>query len=323
MIEVKDIIKDYKVAKRDKNFLRYLLKREYEMKRAVDGISFTISKGELVGYIGPNGAGKSSTIKMLTGILTPTYGHISVLGNSPTLKRKENASKIGVVFGQRTQLWWDLPVADSYELLRRIYKIPYDVYMKNHNELIDVMDIGSFINKPVRQLSLGQRVRADLVASLLHNPEILFLDEPTIGLDVVVKKQIRQFIRKMRNDREITVILTTHDMKDIEEICDRIMMIDHGKVMLDMQVNEVKNRLGGLNTVVVDFELEPEHIEIPNVTLVSKEGPRWTFAYRRESISNNELLTKISNLSSVIDVSFKEPDIEDIIRDIYTGNIIL
>jgi ABC-2 type transport system ATP-binding protein len=210
----------------------------------VDGVSFDVSKGELVGYIGPNGAGKSTTIKVLTGILVPTSGSVLVKGNVPYLKRKENAASIGVVFGQRSQLWWDLPVMDSFELLRKIYKIPAAVYERNVALFTKLLELDKFVDTPVRQLSLGQKMRADLAASLLHDPEILFLDEPTVGLDIVAKKQIRDFIRDIREERGVTVILTTHDMKDIETICERIILINEGKIMLDMSVDDVRNKLG-------------------------------------------------------------------------------
>lgn len=323
MIEVNNLVKNFKVAKRDKGFLGNLLSRQYDTKLAVDGISFNVSKGELVGYIGPNGAGKSTTIKMLSGILVPTSGDISVLGNVPYVKRKENALNIGVVFGQRTQLWWDLPIKDSFDLLRRIYKIPNDVYKANYDEFSDILELDKFINMPVRQLSLGQRIRADLAASLLHNPQIIFLDEPTIGLDVVVKKKIREFIKKIRNEREATVILTTHDMKDIQEICERIIMIDNGKVVLDMKVEDVKNKLGCANLLVVDFACEPGEMCIPEATIESKDGNKWTFAFKKNEISANELIIRIGSQASVSNIELKEPDIEDVIRDIYTGQIVI
>ncbi|MEI6285548.1 MAG: ATP-binding cassette domain-containing protein [Bacillota bacterium] len=323
MITVRNLCKDYRIAKRDKNFLRYLFSRQYENKRAVDNVNFSVGKGELVGYIGPNGAGKSTTIKMMTGIMVPTSGEITVMGNVPHLKRKVNAKNIGVVFGQRTQLWWDLPVVDSFDLLRRIYSIPRQDYQDNLLLFESVLDIKSFIDKPVRQLSLGQRMRADLAAALLHNPSMLFLDEPTIGLDIVVKKQIRQFIRKVRNERDLTVILTTHDMRDVEEICDRIVMIDHGKIMLDMKTSDVRDKLGGANTLIVDFDEPPQAVDIPFVEVASIDGPRWTFTFQRNNISASDLIARISALVPVADLSLKEPDIEDVIRDIYEGNIVL
>lgn len=319
MIEADNLSQYYRIARRDRNLVKYLFSREYDIKKALDGVSFNISKGELVGYIGANGAGKSTTIKILTGILVPTGGQARVLGNIPHVKRKQNAAQIGVVFGQRTQLWWDLPLVDSFELLRRMYRVPVLEYNKKIKYFTEILELDSFINTPVRQLSLGQRMRADIVASLLHNPQILFLDEPTIGLDIVAKKNLRQFIKKMRNEYEITVILTTHDMKDIEEICGRMILIDKGKKVLDMKIEDVHNKFGGINTLIVDFDSEPENISVPYLTLVSKDGPRWTFTFERDMISSSEAIFKISSLCQVRDVSLKEPDIEDIVRDIYTG----
>ena len=320
VIRVNNLVREFKVAVRDKNFFRYLFLRKHRIVRAVDGASFDVARGELVGYIGPNGAGKSTTIKMLTGILVPTSGAVLVNGNVPHLKRKENAARIGVVFGQRSQLWWDLPVMDSFELLRRIYKIPFAVYETNVDKFADLLDLHKFADMPVRQLSLGQKMRAELAASLLHDPEILFLDEPTVGLDIVAKKQIRDFIQDMRNERGVTVILTTHDMKDIEEVCDRIILIDEGKIMLDMSVDDVRDKLGGVNTLVVDFDKEPTS-DIDGAKVVSKEGPRWTFSFKRPEISANDLITRILTHSKVRDVFLREPDIEDIVRDLYEGNI--
>ncbi|MCL6591630.1 MAG: ATP-binding cassette domain-containing protein [Firmicutes bacterium] len=323
VIEVRELVRNFKIAKRDKNLWRFLFKRQYEIKEAVAKINFNISRSELVGFIGPNGAGKSTTIKMLTGILVPTSGFISVLGNTPHLKRKENASKIGVVFGQRSQLWWDLPVIDSFDLLRRIYKIPINSYQKNIKIFTELLEIDKFIHTPVRQLSLGQRMRADFVAALLHEPEILFLDEPTIGLDIVAKKQLREFIKRVRTERGLTVILTTHDMKDIEEICERIIMIDKGRIILDTKVSEIIGKIGGINTLIVDFEVEPVQIKIPFVDVTLKENCRWYLSFQREKISASELIAKIMTQSSVSDIFLKEPNIEDIIRDIYTGKILL
>lgn len=322
IVEVNNLVREFKVAQRDANFFRYLFKRQHRIVRAVDGISFSVSRGELVGYIGPNGAGKSTTIKMLTGILVPTRGRALVRGNVPHLRRKENAASIGVVFGQRSQLWWDLPVVDSFELLRRIYKIPASVYERNVSVFTEMLGLGRFADTPVRQLSLGQKMRADLAASLLHDPEILFLDEPTVGLDVVAKKQMRDFIRQIRDERGVTVILTTHDMKDIEQVCERIILIDEGKLVLDMSVDDVINTLGGVNTLVVDFDEEPAGA-IAGATVVSKEGPRWTFSFKREEVSANDLIARILAVSGVSDVFLREPDIEDIVRDLYEGKIAL
>ena len=213
IIELSNVDRIFKIAKREKSFLKYVFRRQFEIKEAVKDVSFQIEEGELVGFIGPNGAGKSTTIKMMTGILVPSGGTIKVLGKDPHKNRKSIAKEVGLVFGQRSQLWWDLPVADTYLLLKRIYNIDDEVFEKNIQTYSKLLDIQSFINQPVRQLSLGQRMRADLCAALLHDPKIIFLDEPTIGLDIVVKKQIREMIKEINKTRNVTVILTTHDMK--------------------------------------------------------------------------------------------------------------
>jgi ABC-2 type transport system ATP-binding protein len=275
----------------------------------------------LVGYLGPNGAGKSTTIKILTGILVPTKGSVLVNGQVPHLKRQENAAKIGVVFGQRSQLWWDLPVLDSFELLRRIYRLPQAVYVKNLKSLTELLELNKFIDTPVRQLSLGQKMRAELAAALLHDPGILFLDEPTVGLDVVAKKRIRDFIRRMRNERNLTVILTTHDMKDVEAICDRIILINDGKIVLDMPMEAMKNKLGGFNTLTVDFDEEPATDELEGARLISKDGPRWVYAFKRNTVSANDLITRVIAISRVRDIFLQEPDVEDMVRDIYEGRL--
>jgi len=257
----------------------------------------------------------------MTGILVPSSGEIRVLGNIPYQKRKINASKIGVVFGQRSQLWWDLPVYDTFLLLKKIYKIPNEIFDHNIKVFEDRLGIGSFYKQPVRQLSLGQRMRADIAASLLHNPEIVFLDEPTIGLDVVVKKQIREFVKEINRERNVTVILTTHDMRDIEEICDRIVMIDKGNVVMDMPVSDVCGKFGGTSSLIVDFEEEPNFIDIPNVVVDSRQGLRWTFTFSSKDITAGQLISKIASKHNVIDITIKEPEIEDIIREIYSGQV--
>lgn len=322
VIETKNLSRDFKVAERDGGFLAHLFKRKYKIIHAVKNINFSIKPGELVGFIGPNGAGKSTTIKMMSGILVPSSGEIKVLGNIPHKKRKQNASKIGVVFGQRSQLWWDLPVYDTFLLLKKIYNISAEVFNKNMKVFEQRLDIKSFYKQPVRQLSLGQRMRADIAASLLHDPEIIFLDEPTIGLDVVVKKQIREFIKEINSERNVTVILTTHDMRDIEEICDRIIMIDKGTVVLDMPVADVSGKLGGaLRSVIVDFEEIPDKFAIPNVTILDRKGPRWTFSFSSNEITVGQFISKVAANYSVIDISIKKAEIEDVIREIYTGKV--
>ena len=243
MITVEHITKTYRIARRDAGFLnacKSLFHREYDEIRALDDISFTIQDGEMVGYIGPNGAGKSSTIKILSGILTPDSGTCLVNGRVPWKDRIRHASQIGVVFGQRTQLWWDVPVADSFDLLRDIYRIDPALYRKNRDELTELLDLSQLLRTPARQLSLGQRMRCEIAASLLHSPKVLFLDEPTIGLDAVSKLAVRSFIRRLNETRRITVILTTHDMQDIEALASRILLIGKGKILLDGTLDDIR-----------------------------------------------------------------------------------
>ena len=243
MITVEHITKTYRIARRDAGFLnacKSFFHREYDEIRALDDISFTIQDGEMVGYIGPNGAGKSSTIKILSGILTPDSGTCLVNGRVPWKDRIRHASQIGVVFGQRTQLWWDVPVADSLDLLRDIYRIDPALYRKNRDELTELLDLSQLLRTPARQLSLGQRMRCEIAASLLHSPKVLFLDEPTIGLDAVSKLAVRSFIRRLNETRRITVILTTHDMQDIEALASRILLIGKGKILLDGTLDDIR-----------------------------------------------------------------------------------
>ncbi len=244
MITVEHITKTYRIARRDAGFLnacKSLFHREYDEIRALDDISFTIQDGEMVGYIGPNGAGKSSTIKILSGILTPDSGTCLVNGRVPWKDRIRHASQIGVVFGQRTQLWWDVPVADSFDLLKDIYRIDPALYRKNRDELTELLDLSQLLRTPTRQLSLGQRMRCEIAASLLHSPSVLFLDEPTIGLDAVSKLAVRSFIRRLNETRRTTVILTTHDMQDIEALASRILLIGKGKILMDGTVEDIRH----------------------------------------------------------------------------------
>ena len=255
MIVVKNICKTYKVARRNAGFgeaVKAFFRRDYETVTALDNISFSINDGETVGYIGPNGAGKSTTIKILSGILTPDSGECLVDGRIPWKNRIEHVAKIGVVFGQRSQLWWDVPVTDSFELLKDIYSIPSEVYRKNRDELSELLDLGDIIRTPARQLSLGQRMRCELAASLLHSPDILFLDEPTIGLDAVSKIAVREFIVRLNSERKTTVILTTHDMQDIEAITKRIILIGKGKILLDGDINDISGN-GDIDRAVADL----------------------------------------------------------------------
>lgn len=243
MIEVKDLKKTFRVARREGGFgeaVKALFHREYEEIHALDGVSFSIADGEMVGYIGPNGAGKSSTIKVLSGILTPDSGKCTVAGRTPWRERRAHVKDIGVVFGQRSQLWWDVPVIDSFELLKEIYSIPAQTYRKNLDELTKTLDLSKIVCTPARQLSLGQRMRCEIAASLLHDPKVLFLDEPTIGLDAVSKLAVRDFIKLRNRDFGTTVILTTHDMQDIEALASRIILIGKGRILLDGTLADIR-----------------------------------------------------------------------------------
>ena len=243
MIQVSHLRKTFRVARRGAGFsqaVKALFRREYEEIHALDDLSFTIRDGEMVGYIGPNGAGKSSTIKVLSGILTPDSGQCLVNGRTPWKDRVAHVKEIGVVFGQRTQLWWDVPVADSFELLKEIYTVPAAIYRENLEELTQLLDLGDLLRTPVRQLSLGQRMRCEIAASLLHSPKILFLDEPTIGLDAVSKLAVRDFILRLNRERGTTVLLTTHDMQDIEALASRVLLIGRGKILLDGTLEDIR-----------------------------------------------------------------------------------
>ncbi|MFO7172667.1 MAG: ATP-binding cassette domain-containing protein [Bacillota bacterium] len=320
IITVENLRKEFRIPRRRPGFLgtlRSLLSPEYEVRTAVDGISFTIRRGELVGYIGPNGAGKSTTIKILTGIMVPTSGRVVVDGLVPYERRVENARRIGVVFGQRTQLWWDLPTIDSFELLRHIYRIPAGVYKQNLELFTDLLGLGEFLNTPVRQLSLGQRMRADLAAALLHNPRLVYLDEPTIGLDVVAKERIRRFIKEINRERGVTIILTTHDMQDVEKLCERMILIDHGRVVYDGPVEEVKRRFGRHRILVVDLEGAPEEVSVEGAEVIRRENGRVWLRFNRDEISAAQLIHRVGQRYNIVDLTLEEPEIEGIIARIY------
>nr|WP_030962828.1 ATP-binding cassette domain-containing protein [Streptomyces sp. NRRL S-378] len=298
-----------------------LMRREKRQVRAVDGISFTVARGEMVGYIGPNGAGKSTTIKMLTGILNPSGGRLRVAGIDPARERVRLAHRIGVVFGQRTTLWWDLPLKDSYGLMRRMYRVPRARFEENLERCVDRLDLAELLDVPVRQLSLGQRMRGDIAAALLHDPDVLYLDEPTIGLDVVSKAKVRGFLRQLNEERGTTVLLTTHDLQDIEQLCERVMVIDHGRLMYD-------GALGGLHaagsageserTLVVDLEREVAPISVPGARVVKVEGPRQWLAFPAGQ-SAAPLVSAVAAEYPLVDLSVREPDIEDVIARMYAG----
>ncbi len=298
---------------------RGVLRRERREVRAVDDLSFSIAAGTVCGYIGPNGAGKSTTVKMLTGILVPSAGRISVAGMEPSRQRIKLARRIGVMFGQRVQLWWDLPLIDSFELLRHIYRVPADRFRANLARFRELLELDPFLQTPVRQLSLGQRVRGELSAVMLHDPEIIFLDEPTIGLDVVAKERVREFLTEVNRERGVTVLLTTHDLADIERLCNRILMIDHGRLIYDGTVEELLARYGGERTLVVDLEEPAPPLEIPGARVVRVDGPRQWLRFRRDEASAAELTAAVAQRAPLVDLAIEETDIEEVVRRIYTS----
>ncbi|WP_096215533.1 ABC transporter ATP-binding protein [Streptomyces sp. 2323.1] len=295
------------------------LRRVREEVRAVDGISFRVSRGEMVGYIGPNGAGKSTTIKMLTGILVPSGGRLRVAGIDPARERTRLARRIGVVFGQRTTLWWDLPLKDSYELVRRMYRVPDAVYRANLERCVELLDLAPLLAVPVRQLSLGQRMRGDIAAALLPDPEVLYLDEPTIGLDVISKAKVRAFLHEVNAERGTTVLLTTHDLTDIEQLCRRVMVIDHGRLVYDGGLDGLRTAGGGERTLVVELERELPPIEgVPGARTVKVAGPRQWLAFPA-SQSAAPLVAAVAARYPLVDLSVREPDIESLIAELYAG----
>ena len=314
VISLEDVTKAFVLRKK-----AGLVRREKVVVKAVDGVTLSVGEGELVGYIGPNGAGKSTTIKMLTGILVPSSGVIRVAGVDPQRKRVELARRIGVVFGQRTQLWWDLPLRESFELLRHVYRVPADRHSSNLATFVELLDMAPFLDAPVRQLSLGQRMRGDLCAALLHDPSILYLDEPTIGLDVVSKARVREFLAEVNRERGVTVVLTTHDLSDVERLCSRLVVIDHGRVIHDGTVTEIKDRFGEFRTVVVDLEEEAPPLAVPGCETIRVEGVRQWVRFRRSEVSAASVVSAIAALARVRALAIEEPDIEDVVTRIYTG----
>ena len=279
----------------------------------------------MVGFIGPNGAGKSTTVKMLSGILYPDSGNINIAGYIPHKQRKEYVANIGVVFGQKSQISWDLSPLDSYEVIKHIYKIPDKKYKENIERFTELLDMQKFINQPVRQLSLGQRMRADIAAALLHSPKIVFFDEPTIGIDVVGKEKIRSFIKTLNKSDNITMIFTTHDMQDIEKTCERLIIIDDGKKLYDGSLDAIKSNYVSSRIIEAEFEQLPEKIDIPNVTVsdVDKNRMKKLITFDTGKTSINSLMSTLLNNYSIKDISVKEPEIDAIISDIYQGKIIV
>jgi len=299
--------------------IRTLLSRSYKEKEAVRDVSFNIESGEFVGYIGPNGAGKSTTIKMLTGILHPTSGEVLIHGLSPQKHRRRVVTHLGVVFGQRTQLWWDLPVKDSYEILIAMYRVDQAAARRRLGELEELLELREFLDTPVRKLSLGQRMRADLAAAMLHDPDILFLDEPTIGLDVVAKRSIRGFLKALNEDFGKTILLTTHDMDDIEQLCERVIVINHGQIGYDGAIHQLRERIGLPTMLKVTFRgayAVPEEWELP-FRIVGQEADSLTLACNRKELKAMDVLRIVSSWGELDDVHMEEPEFEEVIHGVY------
>ncbi|WP_449395140.1 ABC transporter ATP-binding protein [Devosia riboflavina] len=320
IISASGVEKIFRQPKRHPGFggaIRSLFSREHTEVRAVNGISFEIRPGEAVGYLGPNGAGKSTMIKMMTGILVPSAGTLEVLGREPHTNRITNAAEIGVVFGQRSQLWWDLPARDSFDLNRHIYDIPAPRFAENLARLTAMLDMAGYIDRPVRQLSLGQRMRAEIAMALLHDPKILFLDEPTIGLDVVAKDVVRKFLAEVNRNNGTTIILTTHDLVDIEEICPRLIMVDDGKLLFDGELKHLRTALGSRRRLKLEFGTDPGPITLRTAKLVTDDGLAKHFLLESETTSILDVLTELGSGHDLKDVKLEEPDIEEVIRTFY------
>lgn len=311
MIELSDVSKTFAVRKRTG-----LLRRSRTVFNAVDQISFTVDQGEFVGYLGPNGAGKSTTIKMLTGILTPSSGQVRVAGMDPSRQRTALARRLGVVFGQRTTLWWDLPLRDSLTLIRHLYKVDPRDHRARLAELTELLDLAPFLDTPVRQLSLGQRMRGDLTAALLHDPPLLVLDEPTIGLDVVSKATVRAFLQRVNAERGTTILLTTHDLGDIERLCRRVMIIDHGRLAYDGDLDTLRTAVDAPRQLVVDLARPGPPIELPGVDVIRTEGARQWLALPR-GVNAAAVVAKLADRHEILDIALREPDIEDVVTRLY------
>jgi ABC-2 type transport system ATP-binding protein len=328
VISVRNLTKTFKRPLRGEGFkgaVNDLFNRRYEIKTAVDDLSFEIGQGEIVGYLGPNGAGKSTSIKMLVGILVPTSGTVEVNGLVPYENRSENAKQIGVVFGQRSQLWWDIPVIETLQMMKYMYRIPDVVFRENMERFSDILDIGEFQHVAVRQLSLGQRMRADLCAALLHNPSTVYLDEPTIGLDVVVKKKIREFLQEINASMKTTILLTTHDMSDIEKLCSRVLIINHGKKIYDGGLDQLKSEYGSGETMTVETEVpwlsEAELYGLGIDEVEQTEELKLVIQYDKRKVSSTDILSYLMSQVKLVDFEVRPSDIEDVIRGIYGSSL--
>jgi ABC-2 type transport system ATP-binding protein len=328
-VEVQELVKHFRTFERREGLwgaLQNLVVREYKTLAAVDRISFEIRPGEMVGYIGPNGAGKSTTIKMLTGILVPTAGRVLSNGFEPFRERSRYTRTIGAVFGQRTQLWWDIAVVESFRLLKKIYGVSDADYAARMIEFNDVLEIQRYLHTPVRKLSLGERMRCDMAAALLHNPPLLFLDEPTIGLDIVAKENIRAFLKRVNREYGTTVLLTTHDLSDIEELCPRLMIIDHGRMLFDGGLAELKRQLWRDTTVKFDLKDREqaqrfERLEIPGIRREKLGDLTYLLSFGRDDRPTAEVIRQVVNAVEVLDIAIEEQSIEEVVKRIYLGGM--
>ncbi len=326
MIKVENLVKTYKIIEKEEGLIGYfknLFHPKYKEFMAVKGINFEIKEGELVGYIGENGAGKSTTIKMLTGLLTPTSGKVTVNGIIPYKERIRNNKNIGAVFGQKTQLWWDLPVIESFRLIKKMYNMTESEYRKNLKKFTNLLELDELLEKQVKNLSLGQKMRCEIAATFLHNPKIVYLDEPTIGLDVFVKEKIRKFIKEINEENKTTVILTTHDLKDIEDVCDRIILLDKGQIIYDGEKQKFKDKYGKYITAelivknkksIIKNDFKDENIEI-----IEEKENSIKLKFLHEKITILTVMDEISKYCEIEDVHMKEAELEDILKEIYKG----
>lgn len=328
IIKVKDLAKTYKIIEKEDGLIGYfknLIKPKYKEFTAVNHINFEIQEGELVGYIGENGAGKSTTIKMLTGLLTPTSGEVVVDDLVPNKNRIENNKKIGAVFGQKTQLWWDLPVIESFRLIKKMYKIPDGEYRKNLKKFSEILELDDLLEKQVKNLSLGQKMRCEIAATFLHNPKIVYLDEPTIGLDVLVKERIRAFIKEINKEKNTTVILTTHDLKDIEDVCDRIILLDKGQIIYDGEKEKFKETYG--KQVIAQILVKNKTSLITTETIndefevVEESDEQVKIRFNHDKYTIMDIVNRISNYCEITDMHIEEQGLEEILKEIYRGEI--
>lgn len=326
MIKVENLVKTYKIIEKEEGLISYfknLFHPKYKEFMAVKGINFEIKEGELVGYIGENGAGKSTTIKMLTGLLTPTSGKVTVNGIIPYKERIKNNKNIGAVFGQKTQLWWDLPVIESFRLIKKMYNMTESEYRKNLKKFTNLLELDELLEKQVKNLSLGQKMRCEIAATFLHNPKIVYLDEPTIGLDVFVKEKIRKFIKEINEENKTTVILTTHDLKDIEDVCDRIILLDKGQIIYDGEKQKFKDKYGKYITAELIVKnkksIIKNDLKNENLKIIEEKENSIKLKFLHEKITILTVMDEISKYCEIEDVHMKEAELEDILKEIYRG----